>query len=76
MFYSRRAIFKLKKFLRIFVVSTLIINWKKEKCQTRASYADGRQRWPVDILRGGGHQGLLTSLMTAALIIIIVKRNV
>jgi len=30
----------------------LIINWRQEKCQTRASYADGRQRCPVDILRG------------------------
>ena len=24
----------------------------RKKCLTRASYADGRQRWPVDILRG------------------------
>ena len=56
MFYSRRAIFKLKKNFREFFVGNkkgqLWSLKSRKKCLTRASYADGRQRWPVDILRG------------------------
>ena len=79
MFYSRRAIFKLKKNFREFFVGN-----KKGQLW---SLTRGKNVWHAPVMQmdgnvgrlifwEGGHQELLTSLMTAALIIIIVKKKV